>query len=198
MIVPEIHVAGAGEHDKVIPQLALAFAADPAMRWFMPSAKEYLDKFERFALAVDGQAFESGTAHYTPDRLAGALWLPPRVRPDPEVVSETFSKLLRPETMEKVQAFGAELAKYRPKEPHWYLGYLGVDPSAQGRGLGAGLLRYQLRQCDKQGVPVFLESSNPRNVSLYERHGFVSMGQINVGNPEVMTPMFRAARNEKC
>ena len=28
----------------------------------------------------------------------------------------------------------------------------------------------------------YLESSNPKNMSLYERHGFESMGRIQIGD----------------
>ena len=60
-----------------------------------------------------------------------------------------------------------------PKEPtHWYLGYLGVAPTQQGRGLGAAMLHAVLDEADKTGTPAYLESSNERNLSLYERHGF--------------------------
>ena len=36
------------------------------------------------------------------------------------------------------------LAPLHPPEPHWYLGMLGVEPRAQGRGLGSGGLPLEL------------------------------------------------------
>ena len=39
-----------------------------------------------------------------------------------------------------------------------------------------------------------LESSNPANMSLYERHGFVTMGQIQVASSPLVHPMIREAR----
>jgi ribosomal protein S18 acetylase RimI-like enzyme len=56
---------------------------------------------------------------------------------------------------------------------HWYLGYVGVAPGHQGQGIGAALLREVLVKADADAVPAYLESSNERNLSLYERHGFV-------------------------
>ena len=35
-----------------------------------------------------------------------------------------------------------------PDESHWYLPMIGVEPSAQGEGLGAALLRHALARCD--------------------------------------------------
>jgi ribosomal protein S18 acetylase RimI-like enzyme len=34
------------------------------------------------------------------------------------------------------------------------------------------MLRAVLDEADKTGTPAYLESSNERNLSLYERHGF--------------------------
>lgn len=190
----QILTATRSDMDKVMPQLTLAFATDPMMRWFLPSPQSYLANFASFALALDGRAFDHGSAFYTSDGMAGALWLPPGVQGDEEEVTGVLGEVLPEELLEPVAALGEEISNYHPKDPCWYLGYLGVDPKAQGRGLGALLLKDHLRKCDEDAVPAYLESSNPRNISLYQRHGFEIMGEINVGNPEPMTPMIRAPR----
>jgi len=69
-----------------------------------------------------------------------------------------------------------------------------VDPAHQGRGYGDALMSYALRRCDRDHLPAYLESTNPRNVSLYRRHGFEPLGSIQVGSSPTMVPMFRAAR----
>ncbi|MGH7928642.1 MAG: GNAT family N-acetyltransferase, partial [Candidatus Binatia bacterium] len=51
-------------------------------------------------------------------------------------------------------------------------------PFQQGKGLGSALMRHALARCDGEGKAAFLESSNPKNVSLYERHGFEVVGRI--------------------
>jgi ribosomal protein S18 acetylase RimI-like enzyme len=84
--------------------------------------------------------------------------------------------------------------RYHPKEPHWYLAMIGVDPSRQGQGLGAALLKATLAQVDEQGLPAYLESSNPANLPLYERHGFEVQGEIRPGDGPPIIPMLRPAR----
>jgi GNAT superfamily N-acetyltransferase len=69
-----------------------------------------------------------------------------------------------------------------------------VDPVHQGRGHGAALLRYALERCDREGLPAYLESSNSRNVPLYERHGFEPMGSIQAGSSPTVIPMLRRRR----
>ena len=49
-------------------------------------------------------------------------------------------------------------------------------------------------RCDREGLLAYLESSNPRNISLYERHGFEAVGEIQIGAAPVVTPMVRQPR----
>jgi ribosomal protein S18 acetylase RimI-like enzyme len=81
--------------------------------------------------------------------------------------------------------------EFHPTEPHWYLPLIGVDGDRQGRGFGSVLLRYATERCDRDGLPAFLEASNPRNKALYERHGFEAVGVIQAGNSPPMWPMRR-------
>jgi GNAT superfamily N-acetyltransferase len=45
------------------------------------------------------------------------------------------------------------------KEPHWYLAFLGVEPSEQGRGVGSALLRPVLDRAAAEGAPAWLETA---------------------------------------
>ena len=56
--------------------------------------------------------------------------------------------------------------------PHYYLSLLGTRPDYRGRGLGFGLLAKNLAIMDAEGVPAYLESTNPDNNPRYERFGF--------------------------
>ena len=63
--------------------------------------------------------------------------------------------------------------KHAPKALH--LQILGTDPLAQGKGLGSRLIQYGIQRADDLGVSCYLESSNPKNVPFYERHGFQTL-----------------------
>jgi len=66
-----------------------------------------------------------------------------------------------------------------PKEPeHYYLFMIGVNPDFQGQGLGSSILSTALERVDREGLPAYLENSNPMNTPLYERHGFKVMKRI--------------------
>jgi GNAT superfamily N-acetyltransferase len=55
---------------------------------------------------------------------------------------------------------------------HLYLSILGVEPSRQGQGLGSALIRPMLERADAAGLPCYLDTFQPRNVPLYQKHGF--------------------------
>jgi hypothetical protein len=59
-----------------------------------------------------------------------------------------------------------------PREPHWYLATLGVDPDAQGEGIGSALASSFLKWADRDASPAYLETDRPENVPFYERRGF--------------------------
>ena len=71
---------------------------------------------------------------------------------------------------------------------------IGVDPAYQGRGYGGAMMSHALEHCDREGVPAYLESTNPRNVSLNERHGFATVGKVQVGSSPTFIAMVRPAR----
>jgi ribosomal protein S18 acetylase RimI-like enzyme len=66
------------------------------------------------------------------------------------------------------------------QEPHYYVRTLGVATRFQGQGLGTALLRPTLDRCDQEGLPAYLEASTERSAALYERLGFVHLGELRV------------------
>jgi GNAT superfamily N-acetyltransferase len=171
--------------------LTAAFATDPAVRWMYPEPQQYYRHFPAFAQAFGGGAVQRGTAFCTDDCAGAALWLPPGVGPDEESLVALLQSSVRAADRDAVFAVFDEMARYHPSEPHWYLPLIGVAPSRQGRGYGSALMEHALRRCDQEGLPAYLESSNPRNVPLYQRHGFEIMGTIQLDSSPPIIPMLR-------
>ncbi len=192
LTLPTVGSATLASREKAMSTVVLGFAADPIARWFWPEASQYLDAGRRFIEAFGGRAFESSTAYVADDCKAVALWLPPGVSPDEETMLAVVEETKRPEIAGDIDALLEGMAKYHPEEPHWYLPVIAADPACFGQGLGAALMKHALRRCDEEGLPAYLESSNPRNISLYERHGFRIIGEIQSGSSPVMTPMLRS------
>lgn len=192
-ISPPIATVPAAEAERAIAVLALAFGTDPVARWIWPEPHRYLSSIAPFTTAFAGAAFASGTAFLVGADAGAALWLPPGSHSDEQVLVPLLKRTMPDSRQDDMFEVLGQMDLYHPKEPSWYLPMIGVDPGLQGHGYGSMLLRHALRLCDQDGLPAYLESSNPKNVPLYERFGFKIIGEIQAGSSPVMHAMLREA-----
>lgn len=191
----EIRSAARNEMPQTLASIVAAFITDPMARFACPAADEYLRAVPAFAREFAEGSFEHGTAYVSAGFSGAALWLPPDVHPDFEAIVQVFRDAVRPERLDDILGTFEKMGEWHPEEPHWYLPLIGVDPSAQNKGIGSALMRHAVARFDEEGALAYLESSNPRNIPLYERHGFEVIGQIQVGAAPVVTPMLRRPRS---
>ena len=175
--------------------LARAFHDDPVFGWIFPAEGSRHRRLRRyFVTELHHESLRHGAVEVAcaDGRVAGAaVWFPPSAW-SPGTEASALPGYL--------QAFGRRLVigsqylsvavRAHPREqPHWYLAIIGVDPVRQGYGVGAALLRSRLRQCDEEGLPVYLESSKLENVPLYQHFGFHITGTLGLpeGAPVVNT-----------
>jgi len=187
----EVHIATALDISGIIDTLKLSFVSDPIARWFWPDSSMYLSAFFKFAMAFGGKAFDQKSAYYVGNYTGAALWLPNGVEPD----IDTMMAIMQTTSSKEAQMDGPEvfekMASFHPHEPHWYLPILGVDPLYHGKGLGSALMGHTTDIFDRENVMAYLESSNPRNISLYKRHGFELLGTIQTNTSPSIFPMLR-------
>jgi GNAT superfamily N-acetyltransferase len=132
------------------------------------------------------------------DGTGGAIWQPvgkwkvptgDLVRALPGMV-----RSFRTRTPAMIGALTA-IEKRHPTEPHYYLEVLGTRQGQQSKGVGSHVITLVLDRCDEEGVPAYLESSNPQNVPFYARHGFEVREEIDCGKgAPVVTAMWREPR----
>ena len=84
------------------------------------------------------------SAFYTDGYAGAALWLPPDVQPDDDALTALMQRTSAA-PLEDVSAVFEQMERYHPREPHWYLPFIGVDPSQQGEGYGAALMKHSPR-----------------------------------------------------
>lgn len=186
-----IHSIDEASADAAFATIVLAFASDPAARWSWPRAEDFLRNMPLLSRAFGGKAFALGTAYGTDGLTGVALWLPPGVSSDEEALGTLIERTAPAAIQQDAAGVFEQMASFHPKEPHWYLPLIGVDPAYQGRRLGDRLMAHALARCDADGVPAYLESSNPLNIPFYQRQGFEALGQIQVGSSPTIVPMLR-------
>ena len=190
----DVRTARPDEEPQVAATIVAAFIADPFARFVWPEPHRYLRAVPPFLRAFAGRSFERGSAYVSGDFCGAALWLPPGVHPDGDAVEQVIRDTAQPEHLDDVLSTFEKMDQSHPQEPHWYLTVIGVDANAQGSGLGEALMRHVVTRCDEEQALAYLESTAPRGISLYERHGFEVIGEIQVGAFPVVTPMLRKPR----
>ena len=186
MTTAQVHVARATVADaaRVGAALADAFRDDPVFAWLIPTNVSRRDArmLAFFTSMSRSYLRRNKNVYVVGDGEAAALWSAPGAWALP------FGEIVR-ETPAALNAFGSRIARAlrtqlqvesaHPKEPaHWYLGYLGTRSDAQGKGVGSAMLRHVLDEADAAATPAYLESSNERNLTLYQRHGFEIVEEI--------------------
>ena len=186
---------------RIADALAEAFAHDPPMMWFTPE-HEHSERVERlkpyFRALVGKLHLPHGEVWVCEDPVGAAAWVEPGKWPFTTwqrrgvipVELRTFGRHpLR--TLRGVEA----IERNHPKDPHWYLEYIGVERAGQGRGTGSELLQPMLDRCDADGAAAFLNAGSERSRDLYARHGFEVTERFEL--PDGGPPLWRMWRNPR-
>ena len=192
--IPKIHSVSMEDKKRALSSMFMAFTSDPLARWFAPEADQYFSGGIELMEAFGGKAFENGTAYASSGYGGVSFWFPPGVEADEDQLNKAIENLVPSDRLDDVLAVFEAMEKNHPEEECWYLPLIGVDPAYQGKGLGSVLMKHVLAIIDESGLPAYLESSNPQNISLYERHGFEVVGKIQIGGSPPVHPMLRSAR----
>lgn len=182
--------ATANDVDVLAKTLGAAFADYPWTTWTVDPQDHLarVQSLQRIYLAE--LAIPFGEVWTTADFDAVAAFLPPNV---PDLRDKTLEQL-----GELHGAYASRLSDIKlPSSPDaeaWTLATVGVRPGQQGTGKGSKVLRAGLGSIDARGASVHLETSDPRNVQLYQRLGFAIHATtiIPMNGPTVWS-MFRPA-----
>lgn len=156
--------------------LARAFHEGPLQRYYLPDPDRRAVALRVLFTHFLEHGLGAGEVHVIAELTGVAIWLPqPLPAAKADAGSGRLAQFLGEEGARRRTAFAAHLAplhRFEMPGPHWYLSVIGVDPEDQGRGLGGALLKPMLERAAGEGLPVYLETAQPRNVPFYLRHGF--------------------------
>ena len=190
--MPIIREATEADRAEVVATVTLAFSVDFLFRWMLPGSNTFYTYFPQFADAFIGASIEAGGCYVSEGLESAAIWIPPGSAPDERKVGTIFQEAIPAYRQEDVGKVFDFMARNHPHdEDCWYLPLIGVDVMHQGKGLGSALMRYAVDVIDNQGALGYLDSSNPRNVPLYERFGFKVKEKGQYGESPEITAMLR-------
>ena len=197
----DFRVAAAADVDAVTETITLAFRDDPV--WGpallgMDDTTEHCRRFWQFF--VEG-AVPHSNVFLADDAATVAVWLPPGAAEMTGEQQDELDALIAANlSPERARAY-ADLwerfeASHPDTPPHMYLSLLATHPRFRGRGIGQQLLAENLAAFDAEGLPAYLESTNPVNDHRYERAGFRALGRFRaVIDDAPVTTMWRDAHS---
>lgn len=177
----QFRLATAQDRASVCDTITAAFvaAASPEMTYFFGG------RFAELAPVFAGQLFDKRVARQTvwvtENCDAAALWdAPANVESQPDEQGSTpvvASATLPADVQRRLNTYDDVVHKMLPPQPYWYLGILARHPDRQGSGVARRLSRLALERAARDQVPAILETTNPLNVELYKRAGWVVHAQ---------------------
>jgi GNAT superfamily N-acetyltransferase len=168
--------------------LGRAFAVEPMMRWPLCECDDFEERLIRaFELFIEEpvrlrMVWEAGTA------MGALIWMPAGQTDALDGANLAMRSVYeREDGARRFDRLWDWVQSKHPEEPLALLDSLAVEPAAQGQGIGSTLIRCGIDQARKEGHGALLQTGNPRNVPLYERHGFrvVDDGDVPGDGPHI-------------
>jgi GNAT superfamily N-acetyltransferase len=175
----EVRRATRADRDRVVDTFTAAFETDPALRFFFPD-EEYAAHAPAFAGWLFDRRVDAGTVWVVDDGASVALW------DGPERVAPAVPAPVLPDgPRERLDAYDAAVHHHLPTTPHWYLGVLATHPDRAGQRLGRTVMASGLAEAARDGLPAYLETTNPRNVDIYRAAGWEVAARTGVPGLDV-------------
>nr|WP_221383163.1 GNAT family N-acetyltransferase [Actinoplanes polyasparticus] len=146
------------------------------------------------AHAING----AGHVILTADGSAAAVWFDRTREPtEPDDYTARLAEITG-DDLPRFQHLDAQMDAHHPTGAHWHLLFLAVHPSQWGQALGSQLMAHTHQRLDADGIPAYLEATNPQNQRLYHHHGYTDMTplEIPVGDSEPLLRLWRDTNND--
>jgi ribosomal protein S18 acetylase RimI-like enzyme len=186
--------------ERAIDIIVDGFIDNPVLGWVFEDEATRADGIRGYVEVFLTAYGERGVLDIDEGGEGAALWAEPGT---PQLEGEhavALVELLREFNGERTNLVLSTLGGVKPPlERHWYLNVIAARRGARPRGIGARLLEPFLARADREGVVIYLESSNPRNLSFYRRYDFENYGEVIVlpGVGPVLQPMWRPAPSDR-
>ena len=185
----EISSAGPSRIDALADTFSRAFIDDPMIRWPLPDVADAAERIRRTFASIYLDIADQEVIWEAGDADGFAVWIPAGAADDMFASDAAVQRQLAPLTDDGGARYELlwDWIEERVPDDVWYLDALGVEPSRQGRGVGAALIRHGLDSAAHAGVDAFLETGTERNVGYYERFGFrvVDHGSPTLDGPRI-------------
>ncbi|BAZ45298.1 GCN5-related N-acetyltransferase [Chondrocystis sp. NIES-4102] len=183
--------------------LARGFFDDPMLSFIFLERENRLDALTAFFQVFLADTVRRGEVLIAPNEAGAIAWYPTGIRLFDDCFNEVLAKLTEIITTfggllaaERFEQIASQAEKFEPKQVHCEVMWIALIPEARGKGIGRDLLSPVLNHADEQQVSCYLVSSNLKNISFYEGHGFRQIFSIPINSQLSLTGMWRDAVNK--
>jgi GNAT superfamily N-acetyltransferase len=195
-----------GKPTKLVPDqlltaaaiLARSFVDDPMFEFIFPRRDMRLQALTAFFRPFVADGLQRGEVLLAPAEQGACVWYASQV----PLFSDAFEAVVEeaiattahfggPDAAARLEHLVNQVSAYEPTVPRYEVLWIGLVPEARSRGLGGHLLQPVLAAADRQRAASYLVSSNRRNLSFYQRHGFRPTAAIEISPSYTMTGMGR-------
>ena len=185
--------------------LADAFQRDPVWNKIYEGESDIEKRFRALFEGGVRYCLKYGQVYAPSEDLEGVIGLVPG-----EYADTTWWRAMRSGTMSVGMRMGLNTAKkvrtvFKPitedRHEHMaghtflYLLVLGVATEMQGKGFGRKLIGAAIEKSEREGLLLYLETSEEENIKMYEHFGFRLLKKITL--PIVDLPMWEMVREPK-
>ncbi|PSR57428.1 N-acetyltransferase [Adhaeribacter arboris] len=169
----------------VVDILTLSFAANQSVNYIIKQGNNQLERIQYLMEYSFEVCYLFGDIFLTEDRNACALIL------YPDKKKTTFTSIILDAKLiffgiglmniKKTLSREALIKEIHPKEPMYYLWFIGVHPKYQNKGMGTKLLKEILRDSYLKKRTIYLETSTLKNLPWYQKLGFHIYYELDLG-----------------
>jgi ribosomal protein S18 acetylase RimI-like enzyme len=182
---------------------ASAFMDDPLFDYMIRGGAKHASVLEMFFHEVlAARDIPQGEVWMSSDGNACVCWLSPDAQRSPGGLIQKlrwlpfFIRVYGLANFSRSMSIMDAMERNHPVGRHFYLSFIAVSPKYFGMGLGSRILKATFKQIDASGFGAYVESSNPKNATFYERAGFVAQKNIAPAGAPSLIAMWREAKTQ--
>lgn len=163
--------------EKVIEILSHCFETNKSVNWIVKQDSKRKERI-RYLMDYSFEACINCGQIYITDDLTGVIVCSNSDDKLP-ILEEAYLTVQYVWRVTGVDGIGKALKReqyinqFHPQDEEFlYIWFIGLKKTEQGKGTGSAMLQEVLDKSNKEQIPVYVETSNERNVNFYKKHGF--------------------------
>lgn len=177
--------AGLDDKNRIVDILADSFESNNSVNYIIPQNNRRTNRIRKLMAYSFDICLLYGDVFITEDKNACALILLPDKKKT-TIRSVLLDVLLATtviglKNISRTLSRETSITKIHPNGLLYYIWFIGVVPSEQGKGFGSKLLNTVVEEGLNQKRTVCLETSTMKNVPWYEKHGFKTYTELDFG-----------------